>query len=66
MNPMRERGLQGPPAPQVCGRCRLTFTGDATLATDRDTGWWACPPCRELLLGAGALARPTWPAARAR
>jgi hypothetical protein len=45
----------GPPAPRVCGRCRLLFSGDGTLAQDLDTGWWACPACHESLLGAGAV-----------
>ena len=50
----------GPPAPHVCGRCRRSFAGDTTLAQDLDTGWWACPPCTVLLVGTGALAKPTW------
>lgn len=50
----------GPPAPQVCARCRNTFAGDDTLPQGLETGWWACPACRELLLGRAALARPTW------
>jgi len=52
--------LNGPPAPRVCGRCRKDFAGDETLSQGLETGWWTCPPCRELLLGRGALARPTW------
>ncbi len=55
-----EQELVGPPDPLVCGRCRLTFAGDPTAPQGLDLGWWACPPCRELLLGGGALARPTW------
>ena len=59
---MEWQALEGPPAPQICGRCRVTFAGDATLPQGLDHGWWACPPCHELLLGRGALAKPTWPA----
>jgi hypothetical protein len=62
MNRLRDPRPLGPPTPRLCGRCRLTFAGDVTLATDLDTGWWACPPCRELLLGTGALAKPSWSA----
>lgn len=54
--------LAGPPTPQVCGRCRRSFAGDRTLPQGLDSGWWACPPCHELLLGRGAMATPTWPA----
>lgn len=43
----------GPPRPQTCGRCRLAFPGDATLVQDHDNGWFACPSCTDLLLGAG-------------
>jgi hypothetical protein len=49
-----------PPLRQ-CGRCRGMFPGDPTLARGLDAGWWACPPCRELLIGPGATAKPTWP-----
>lgn len=58
--------LVGPPTPQVCGRCRGTFAGDATLPDGLDTGWWSCPPCQELLLGAGAMAMPARVAAKVR
>ena len=50
------------PAPRQCGRCRSTFPGDPTLPRGVALGWWACPPCHELLLGPGALAKPKWPA----
>ena len=54
------REVSGAPAPQRCGRCRGVFPGDTTLALDRDAGWWACPPCHDLLLGAVARTeRPT-------
>jgi hypothetical protein len=62
MSTARYQELAGPPAPQLCGRCRQSFAGDDTLSQGLDTGWWACPPCRELLLGRGALATPTWKA----
>jgi hypothetical protein len=62
MSTVHQNELAGPPAPQLCGRCRRTFVGDATLPQGLDTGWWACPPCSELLLGRGAMAKPTWPA----
>jgi hypothetical protein len=55
-----EHELAGPPTPQTCGRCRVSFAGDPTLPQGLDLGWWACAPCRELLLGSGALAKPTW------
>ena len=48
---LRGRELAGAPAPRRCGRCRAVFPGDTTLAMDLDTGWWACAPCHELLLG---------------
>lgn len=54
--------IEGPPEPRLCGRCRGSFAGDEALPMGLDTGWWACPPCAELLLGRGALAKPTWPA----
>jgi hypothetical protein len=50
-----------PPARQ-CGRCRGTFPGDPTLPRGVELGWWACPPCHALLLGPGAMAKPTWAA----
>ena len=34
-----------------CGRCQLTFPGDAGLPASAHLGWWLCPPCREKLLG---------------
>ena len=43
-----------------CGRCMGMFPGDPTLPRGLDAGWWACPPCHELLIGPGALAMPTW------
>jgi hypothetical protein len=46
--------------PRQCGRCRGMFPGDPTLPGGLDTGWWACPPCRDLLFGPGAMATPTW------
>lgn len=66
MSQVNQLGPTGPPRPQLCGRCRLFFAGDPTLSQDLDTGWWACPPCAELLLGSGALARSSWPAKVAR
>jgi hypothetical protein len=45
------------PAPRQCGRCRGTFPGDPTLPRGVQLGWWACPPCYELLLGPGAMAK---------
>ena len=60
MSTMHQRQVAGPPGPRVCGRCRGVFAGDVTLAQDLDAGWWACPPCGELLLGSGSLATPTW------
>jgi len=42
------------PALRQCARCRGMFPGDGTLPRGLDTGWWACPPCRDLLLGPGA------------
>jgi hypothetical protein len=56
----------GPPGPRICGRCRRIFAGDATLPLDLDSGWWACPPCAEQLIGRGAFATPSWPAQGAR
>ena len=47
------------PALRQCGRCRGMFPGDRTLPPGLDTGWWACPPCRDLLIGPGAMAVPT-------
>jgi hypothetical protein len=35
-----------------CARCRQLFDGDPTLPTTPIAEWWACPPCRESLLGA--------------
>lgn len=46
----------GPAAPRLCGRCRRTFPGDATLAMGLDTGWWACPDCHAHLVGPHAMA----------
>lgn len=50
--------LAGPPAPQLCGRCRGDFAGDDTLPQDHDTGWWACPACRLVLFGEDVPAPP--------
>ena len=44
----------GPPRPQTCGRCREQSPGDATLLDTSLPEWWACPSCRDRLLGAGA------------
>jgi hypothetical protein len=49
------------PAPRQCGRCRGMFPGDPTLPPGLDTGWWACTPCRDRLLGPGGLAVPPSP-----
>jgi len=57
-----QQELEGPPSPQICGRCRVLFPGDATLPQGLDTGTWYCAPCHERLLGTGAMAIPTWPA----
>ena len=47
-----EAGEPEPAAPpRQCGRCRLTFPGDPTLAPRTLAGWWLCPPCRATLLG---------------
>ena len=46
------------PAPRQCGRCRGMFPGDPTLPRGVERGWWACPPCHEVLLGPGGMARP--------
>ena len=47
-----------------CGRCRLHFDGDPELPPDVRPDWWACPPCREVLLGHGPRI-PTRPLERA-
>ena len=44
-----ERGDLGAP-PRQCGRCRLSFDGDATLHPAVQSGWWLCPLCRSALL----------------
>jgi len=36
-----------------CGRCRGIFDGDPTLDPTGMPDWWICPPCKEVLLGAG-------------
>jgi hypothetical protein len=54
----------GPPSLRVCARCRGSFAGDDTLAHDLDSGWWACPACREILLGPDTKVAPRRPAAR--
>jgi hypothetical protein len=33
-----------------CGRCRLMFDGDPTLAPYGPSSFWLCPPCRSRLL----------------
>lgn len=40
--------------PRRCRRCRGMFPGDATLPHGVELGWWACPPCHDLLLGPAA------------
>ena len=37
--------------PRQCGRCRKMFDGDPTLHPTAIPDWWACPPCRAVLLG---------------
>ena len=39
------------PPTRQCGRCRVTFPGDPTLAPGTLAGWWLCAPCRTALLG---------------
>jgi hypothetical protein len=49
-----ERALVEPdrvPPRRQCGRCRSMFDGDPTLYPPARPDWWACPPCRAILLG---------------
>lgn len=46
------RAVEESVPPRQCGRCRLTFPGDPTLAP-LGRGWWLCPPCHDALLGKG-------------
>jgi len=48
----------GPPRPRTCGRCRQPFPGDDTLIDMGQQEWWACPGCRDLLLGSGSRPAP--------
>lgn len=49
--------LDRPPDPEAappgrqCGRCREWFADDPTLHEVALAEWWACPPCRDSLLG---------------
>lgn len=38
-----------------CGRCRRWFPGDAALHPVALAEWWACPTCRDSLLGKPTL-----------
>ena len=52
--PATQPELADAPTPlRQCGRCRLYFDGDPELPPDVRPDWWACPPCREVLLGHG-------------
>jgi hypothetical protein len=33
-----------------CGRCQLTFPGDAGSHPTAQLGWWLCPPCKDALI----------------
>jgi hypothetical protein len=55
--------LPGPPIPRTCGRCRGEFPGDGDAPQGLDTGWWACPTCRDRLFGSGGEPAP-WRAER--
>ena len=44
------------PRDRQCARCRQFFPADPAPETAALEEWWACPPCRESLLGAH---RPT-------
>jgi len=50
---MEAIAAERPPNPRRCGRCLLTFPGDATLDVAAQAAWWLCPPCSDALLGAG-------------
>ncbi len=38
------------PQPRQCGRCRMMFEGDPTLAAPARGGWCLCPTCEAILL----------------
>ena len=57
-----EPATDQPPVPQVCMRCRKVFPGDPTLLPTAMIEWWACGPCRLVLLGPpGATTAPSAP-----